>query len=113
MQKASKIARFAMMNLYMLSKINWFKFIKNYSKKSDNVVWLNPGYPKVLYRYVTSGILENDLALIKALLVEDRTFRILFGQDAIYKVENKTIYYNLSYNFLDRKKGNPPQYIME
>ncbi len=82
--------------LYLIRKTNWVRFIKNYSSSSDTIFWIFPSYPKRFFSYFVSSTIENDFALLNAILEKNIKFSIKKGQKNIFNTKNKTVIYNIS-----------------
>jgi len=81
--------------LYLLSRISWLKWMKQYNTSSSNIVWIkvNPIFHPL--DYLKYNDLLSDLALIEALINRNMNFRIAVS-DSIGKCTDKRIFYNIS-----------------
>jgi len=62
---------------YIIQKFQWQGIFKYYDKKSENIIWIHPSFPKNIIKYVLGlGTLIHDTALINAFVVNKKKFRI-------------------------------------
>lgn len=93
MQKLTKRILFY---AYLIGKINWIKFFSKYSSKAENIFWIFPSYPNRFFDYFVGSTIENDFALLNAILEKNIPFRFVIGQKSIFELKHKRIIYNIS-----------------
>lgn len=91
-----KLLKRVLIYTYLFRKTKWKKIFQNHSKQSSNIVLLAPSYPKRLSHYFRSGSLENDFALLDAVLERNEQFRIILGFKNVEHIRDSKIYHNLS-----------------
>lgn len=105
-----KIIKKIFFYLYLISKINWYKFFSLHDRKSVNIIWIFQCFPQKRSIYFRSSIFENDVALINALINQKKSFKLLIGRKKIFSEERKNIFYNISKMF-DGK--NEADYVLK
>ena len=91
---------------YLVAQVNWLKFFKLRSKNAENVLLMFQTYPNDYFAYLSSGTVENDFALLNALLEHNQPFELCLGIKNLLKYKSKKIYFNISYFFNIEKKEN-------
>ncbi|WP_162846425.1 ATP-grasp domain-containing protein [Flavobacterium dankookense] len=81
------------------------KWIKNYDKNADTIIWIKTNPFTTLLRYLKHNDLLSDFALIESIAIRNIPFKIVIGNN-IGKYNNKTIFYTVSENCNPYKVAN-------
>ena len=91
--------------LYLFLKISKLKWIKNYDKNADTIIWIKTNPFTTLLRYLKHNDLLSDFSLIETIATRNIPFKIVIGKH-IGKFNNKTIFYTVSENCNPYKLAN-------
>ncbi len=91
-----KVIRKILFLSYLISKINWIALFRLLNSDSKYVVLVCSPYPKRIRGYLSGAILENDFALLNAMIQSNTAFRLVLGADKLLEVSEKTVIFNIS-----------------
>lgn len=82
---------------FSLSKINIIKIFYKQNKKSNNIIWIFPIFPKGIIQYFATAAVIQDLSLLYSIR-DLKDYRIFIGPK-IGKIRNKKVFYNFTDRF--------------
>ena len=80
-------------------KFPWIKALRYSNVRSKNIVIFFPDYPRDFLKYFYSDAFINDMALVKALVINKIDFKVKIGSRSLNKVNQSNVFFNMGKRF--------------
>lgn len=94
------INQFLSLVYLFIFKMPWRKVWRLYNKKSENVIWIYPCFPRQMAEYLGRSIIFNEFGFVWSMAENNIPFRIVLGRN-IGKVHDSKIFYHASHEFMN------------